>query len=546
MSEFATIPACGCAACLAAQALGEPQAAPGDPLAANGKPVWALDEVMGQILRWNARWAGPQITYSFYEQRPAYRTDGDYTAFVPFSAEQRVALRDIFDQIAEIVPLTFAQAPDNQVEPGQANSRISFGTSASMPQFVTGWALVEWFPGADLGGREQMFGSEVWINPNRAVGGYAYGSRMYMVLMHETLHALGLPHPGTYNRNPDEEIVYGVHAQFFQDSLQYTVMSYFGAHETGAQHGGAFAITPMLYDIEAMQRLYGENLSTRAGDTVYGFNSTAGRAVYDFAQQARPVVAIWDGGGTDTLDLSGYAQAALLDLSPGGFSNAGGLVGNIAIAFRAVIENGIGGAGSDTLIGNAVANRLVGGGGADVLAGRGGDDRLEGGDGTDIAAHFNRAADYAWWQAQDGAWRVQDLTAGGAEGTDTLVSIEQLAFSDRTIKIAGATTAEQLGYAFENVMRRAASSPADLSFLDGLAASVSGGQKTLAQAYGDIVQRADGSTAVAAMAYQFFLGFVPSKGGFDFLVSPQGPNPNNINSAYYQSFNIENRYINFA
>ena len=32
----------------------------------------------------------------------------------------------------------------------------------------------------------------------------------------------------------------------------------------------------------------------------------------------------------------------------------------------------------------------------------------------------------------------------------------------------------------------------------------------------------------------------------DYLVSPTGPNANNLNSAYYQSFNLENRYINFA
>ena len=33
------------------------------------------------------------------------------------------------------------------------------------------------------------------------------------------------------------------------------------------------------------------------------------------------------------------------------------------------------------------------------------------------------------------------------------------------------------------------------------------------------------------------LGALPSSGG---------PNTNNINSAYYQSFSLENRYINFA
>jgi serralysin len=32
----------------------------------------------------------------------------------------------------------------------------------------------------------------------------------------------------------------------------------------------------------------------------------------------------------------------------------------------------------------------------------------------------------------------------------------------------------------------------------------------------------------------------------DYLVSPTGPNPKNLNAAQYQSFSLENRYINFA
>ena len=48
------------------------------------------------------------------------------------------------------------------------------------------------------------------------------------------------------------------------------------------------------------------------------------------------------------------------------------------------------------------------------------------------------------------------------------------------------------------------------------------------------------------MAYEFFTGKIPSAAGMDYLVSPTGPNPNNLNAAYYQSFSIENRNINFA
>ena len=62
----------------------------------------------------------------------------------------------------------------------------------------------------------------------------------------------------------------------------------------------------------------------------------------------------------------------------------------------------------------------------------------------------------------------------------------------------------------------------------------------------DSAERAFLRHTVATLAYQFFTGKIPGLGGIDYLVSPTGPNPNNLNSAYYQSFNLENRYINFA
>lgn len=63
---------------------------------------------------------------------------------------------------------------------------------------------------------------------------------------------------------------------------------------------------------------------------------------------------------------------------------------------------------------------------------------------------------------------------------------------------------------------------------------------------GQLIKDAGGTTSVATLAYEFFTGKTPSSGGLDYLVSATGPNPNNLNSAYYQTFNLENRYINFA
>jgi serralysin len=79
-----------------------------------------------------------------------------------------------------------------------------------------------------------------------------------------------------------------------------------------------------------------------------------------------------------------------------------------------------------------------------------------------------------------------------------------------------------------------------------IAALYSSGAINQDQGIRQIIALADASTSVATLAYQFFTGKIPSAGGIDFLVAPTGPNPNNLNSAYYQSFSLENRYINFA
>ncbi len=145
-------------------------------------------------------------------------------------------------------------------------------------------------------------------------------------------------------------------------------MSYFDEISTGAQHYGS-ASTPLLHDIYAIQEIYGTNLSTRAGDTVYGFNSTADRDVFDFTKNTNPVIAIWDGGGIDTLDLSGANNAVRLDLEAGAFSDLAGMTKNVAIAYKTWIENAIGGDGDDVIVGNLFDNVLRGGEGDDELYG---------------------------------------------------------------------------------------------------------------------------------------------------------------------------------
>uniref|UniRef100_UPI00195339CE M10 family metallopeptidase C-terminal domain-containing protein n=1 Tax=Klebsiella pneumoniae TaxID=573 RepID=UPI00195339CE len=87
----------------------------------------------------------------------------------------------------------------------------------------------------------------------------------------------------------------------------------------------------------------------------YGFNSNTDRDFLSVkASTDKIVAAIWDSGGNDTLDFSGYSQDQRININEGAFSDVGGLKANIAIAYGAQIENIIGGSGADILVGNAL------------------------------------------------------------------------------------------------------------------------------------------------------------------------------------------------
>ncbi len=90
---------------------------------------------------------------------------------------------------------------------------------------------------------------------------------------------------------------------------------------------------------------------------------------------------IYGGNGSDTIDMSLFAQSVRIDLGEGKVSPLGS---GKEFAELASIENANGGSGNDVMIGNRASNRLDGYAGNDRISAGAGNDLLVGGSGNDL------------------------------------------------------------------------------------------------------------------------------------------------------------------
>lgn len=303
-----------------------------------------------------------------------------------------------------------------EVREGAIVGDIAFGSTDFEDTGLYGF--VSAFPNPNhLGDRPSRAG-DMWINSantDQFVPGVGpiYGHTSWNTYLHEMGHALGLHHP---NERPNNGTT----------NNQFTVMSYVPHPEEAGEPlvDQAYSLTPMVWDIQAIQELYGANTSTRTGDNVYFGDgdpsttaSTATELTYQYATNTANdlgmqvlgedgtyrdvILTIWDAGGDDLIDASDLSTNSLIDLRPGRYSSIGEIDDNIAVAAAVrdggqvinYIEDAWGGSGDDRLIGNNAANVLVGGSGkdqlyggrgADILDGEGGNDRLYGNNGNDL------------------------------------------------------------------------------------------------------------------------------------------------------------------
>jgi len=365
------------------------------------------------------RWTTPTITFSIAgpgSTWPDYPHLDNWTEFwgnEPYKPQyatltdvQADTFRSAMQQWQQLIAKPIVETND-VTNPGEIRVAISDLSSHA------GYAYEPPAPGVST----TSMAGDVWLD-SQWVGrslkiGWDLNAGQYPLpnLLHEIGHALGLKHPFEGNFTLPPEF----------DGYRYTVMSYQWHEETLSFSAGVYngepqlfiagenilPKTPMVFDILAIQSIYGANPNTGAGDSVYKPDVT------------EPYVsAIYDAGGNDTIDASDQVRPCIIDLTPGSYSSIGIWTAdeqlaywtakvpayasdiahwiesdvergalytwhdNLGIAYGTDIENAIGGSGSDSITGNALDNVLQGGAGADTVMAGDGNDTIQGGEGT--------------------------------------------------------------------------------------------------------------------------------------------------------------------
>lgn len=322
------------------------------------------------------------ISFGFTSNRDFSAGYSENSGWSATNVTQQEAIREMMQSWDDLIAPSLVEAAGSAAN--AADIKLSNTTSgiSYAHAYYPGQTGVEAYSYAKMQG-------SVWLNSNYNSGTNnlvtpTRGIYGYQAIMHEIGHALGLNHGGSYNGGSPQYGNTSTGWKYTEDSHMYSIMSYFAASNTGANWGGQYAQTPMVYDIMAIQQMYGADYTTRAGNTVYGFNSTAGRDIYDFTKNTSPILTIWDGGGIDTIDVSGWSTSATIFLAAGSYSSVNGMKYNLAIAYDCDIENATTGAGNDFITGNDLNNILIGNAGNDTIDGALGNDIIDGGSGDDI------------------------------------------------------------------------------------------------------------------------------------------------------------------
>ena len=354
-----------------------------------------------------AKWPGPTLTFSIPNAigstwSPTSYPPGDESSNADYgvlSPSLRTAFVNAVAGWDRLIVLDLIQVQDTEISQGDIRVAIT-----DTDDYTDDPSAAFAYPPPRPGAPAFAFHGDIWIDSELKDDDADFGSFLFETMLHELGHALGLKHPFEDERLPSEF-----------DNTRFTVMSYTDFADnrlryfeldaaTGGLVGYTFLVqptTPMIFDIVAIQGLYGASNDVQLGASTYAFDE-----ILPY------ILTLVDNGGIDTFDLSRHTRSSIVNLTPGTFSSIGYLAvedqiavwtarypnssasfianflnrpgtytwtDNIATSLDTVIENVLGGSGADTINGNSVGNVLSGGGGSDRIFGALGNDTIDGG-----------------------------------------------------------------------------------------------------------------------------------------------------------------------
>jgi serralysin len=354
------------------------------PTKIDGQPKSVSALIFDGIPKWTNKDANGTtvVTYSFMTKVPDYydKDAEERNNFTPLNGFQMLRVTNALDLWERVANIRFIPVSDDN-----NGGQLRFSTAKFVEKDEDGNDVIVKAAHARRPGKEEA--GDVWINnafsgndPTYDNGFLKPGTFGFKTILHELGHALGLSHPGPYNAgNTEDPNAYKEPNNYLpreEDNWQYSLMSYNDGKNGRTKYvTPANPRTPLLYDIAAIQYLYGVNSKARLGNTTYSYS--LGETFLE---------AIWDAGGNDTIDASNYSPPlktkinVKINLQPGSFSSIGGennlaiytiTIGNVTYG---IIENANGGDGDDELTGNDIDNILNGGLGTDTMKGGKGND----------------------------------------------------------------------------------------------------------------------------------------------------------------------------
>jgi hypothetical protein len=374
--------------------------------------------------------AGETLSYSYYTGSVGYGYSNVDTAAAGSMTAHEANLDLAFSAWETATPFSFQKVTESGTTVGEIRMAYT-GDSSS------GAAAFAYYPSNTV-----EAGDNWYVQSSASNSDFTPGTYGYITALHEIGHAIGLSHPFDGGSATTATLA-------SNDNQRHTVMTYtqtdrniYYAVSAGGLVGATTnASTPGVYDVAAIEYMYGAITDANTGNTIYSL----GDWNPDDPFLIRTLV---DSGGTDTIDASGQTRESIIDLTPGSFSSIGiysqadqvayfqNLTGltytlsdpdlytgadNVGIAFSATIENAYGGAGNDTITGNTADN---------TLRGNGGNDTIDGGAGTADVAVFS--GDYGYYTITESGGTVTVVhNNSGADGTDTLTNIEFIDFADQ-------------------------------------------------------------------------------------------------------------------